>query len=243
VSRPAGGAPGPADAARRKRAGPWRIAFFGLLILAVASGAAWVLLGSRLLVVRHVVVLGNHMVSAAQVRRAAAVRAGQPLATVNTVAAADRVDRIAQVLSARVTRSWPSTIVIAVRERTPALAVAAVGRGYLIIDEYGVTVAVTAREPAGLPLLTSPPEVLRGNPAVRAAAIVLRQLPAGLRRQVKSVSALSAATVTLQLTGGITVEWGSPGLASRKAAELALLMGTHARYFDVSDPDTVVTQG
>ena len=50
---------------------------------------------------------------------------GQPLARVNTGATARRVEQITAVLSASVGRSWPDTIVITVRERTPQLAVAA----------------------------------------------------------------------------------------------------------------------
>ena len=70
-----------------------RTAFFGVLILAILAGAAWALLGSSLLVVRHVRVTGNRLVPAAQVRSAAGIRAGQPLAQVNTAAAAHRVER------------------------------------------------------------------------------------------------------------------------------------------------------
>lgn len=194
-----------------------------------------------MLVVRRIEVVGTHLVTAAQVRRAAAIKTGQPLATVNTTAAAHRVERIGPVLSARVTRSWPETIVITVTERTPALAVATAG-GYQLVDEHGVVVRFARRDP-GLPLLTSPPAVLRGNAAVRAAALVVGQLPAVLRGQLRSVSAAAANAVTLHLKDGITVVWGSPALATRKATELVVLMATHARYFDVSDPNTAVTGG
>jgi cell division protein FtsQ len=221
---------------------PWRAAFFTTLTLAIAGLAVWVVFGSKLLVVRHVVVVGNRQVTAAQVRSAAEVRQGQPLATVDTSAIAGRVDQIAAVLSAHVTRSWPDTIVISVTERTPALAVAADGGGFLLIDEHGVTVRWAARKPAGMPVLTAPPAVLRGSPAVRAAVVVLAQLPRTVRDRLLAVTAPTASTVTLQLTGGITVVWGGPGHASRKAAELAMLLPTHAHFYDVSDPDTVVTQ-
>jgi cell division protein FtsQ len=133
-------------------------------------------------------------------------------------------------------------VVITVRERTPALAVAAVG-GYELVDEYGVTVRFSTAGPAGLPMLTAPPAVLRGSPAVRAAALVMKGLPARLRRRVSSVSAPTATTVTLRLKGGITVLWGTPGQTARKEQELTLLLGSHARYVDVSDPATAVTQG
>jgi cell division protein FtsQ len=230
-----------APAARRHR-DPWRVAFFGVLILAILAGAGWAVLGSSLLVVRHVVVSGNRLVPAAQVRSAASIRSGQPLARVNTAAAARRVEQIAAVQSASVSRSWPDTIVITVHERTPELAVAAAG-GYDLVDEYGVTVRWAARKPAGMPVLTAPPAVLRGSPEVRAAALVLRQVPRALGTRIVSVSAVSAAAVTLHLGRGITVLWGSPGQAEQKSAELDLLLRTHARFYDVSDPSTAVTQG
>jgi cell division protein FtsQ len=238
----AGGAAAPPTRSARRRTDPWRTAFLGVLILAILAGAAWALLGSSLLVVRHVVVTGNRLVSAGQVRAAARIPTGQPLARVNTAAAARRVEQIAPVLSASVGRSWPDTIVVTVHERTPQLAVAAAG-GYDLVDSHGVTVLRTARKPAGMPLLTAPPAVLRGSPAVRAAALVLGQLPRPLRQKVLSVSAASATAVTLQLGRGVTVLWGSPGQAAQKAEELSLLLHTHARFYDVSDPSTAVTQG
>jgi cell division protein FtsQ len=218
-----------------------RAAFFGVLILAILAGAAWALLGSSLLVVRHVKVTGNRLVPAGQVRSAAGIRAGQPLARVNTAAAAHRVERITAVLSATVSRSWPDTIVITVRERTPQLAVPAAG-GYDLVDEYGVTVRWAARKPAGMPVLSASPAVLRGNPDVRAAALVLQQLPDALRLRIKSVSAPSATAVTLHLAGGVTVLWGGVGRVAQKWAELELLSRTHAHFYDISDPSTAVTQ-
>lgn len=226
----------------RGRPEPWRTAFFGVIVLAILGGAAWALLGSSLLVVRHVQVTGDRLVPAAEVRAVAAIRPGTPLATVNTGAAAHRVEQIAPVLSAQVTRSWPDTIVITVRERTPALAVAGAGR-YQLIDGSGVVVRSASRKPAGLPLLTDAPALLRGCPQVRAAVEVLGQLPPRLRSRVVSVSAAEASTVTLRLAGGITVLWGGVGGATQKAAELTVLLATHARYYDVSDPSTAVTQG
>ena len=196
------------SARRSKRSGrdPWRAAFFGVLALAIAGGAAWALLGSSLLVVRHEQVTGNRLVPAAKVLAAAGIRRGTPLASVNTIAAARRVEQIAQVRSARVTRSFPDTLVISVRERTPSLAVRAAG-GYALTDGSGVTIRWSARKP-GLPVLRQPPAQLRGDPGVRAAAAVLARLPHHLRALVVAVSAPSAAAVTLTLRSGVSVLWG-----------------------------------
>jgi cell division protein FtsQ len=137
-----------------------------------------------------------------------------------------------------VTRSFPDTVVIAVQQRIPVMAVA-VTTGYLLIDEYGVTVTSAEAKPPGLPLLAGPPPP-PGSGTVRAAALVVRGLPAWLRARVSSVS--DAPSVTLQLSGGITVIWGGPGLAAEKAAEVQVLLAGGARVVDVSDPATAVTR-
>ena len=227
----------------RRHATGWRTAFFGALVLAVLAGVAWALLGSSLLVVRHVAVTGNRLVTAAQVLEAAKIKPGTPLATVNTAAVAAQVERLAPVLSAAVSRSWPDAIVITVRERTPVLAVAITGGGYQLIDPYGVVVRAAVRRPAGMPLLSPAPAELRGSPAIRAAAMVLRQLPPRVRTRLRWVSAASASSVTLHLAGRVTVLWGGAGRAGQKSAELTLLLRTHARYYDISDPGTAVTHG
>ncbi len=232
--------PGRKPTGRPGRRDPWRTAFFGALALAIAGGAAWALLGSSLLVVRHEEVTGNHLLTAATVRAAAGIRRGTPLASVNTTAAAQRIEQIAQVGSARVTRSFPDTVLITVRERTPALAVAGSG-GYALIDGSGVTIRWSARKPAGLPVLRQPPAQLRGDPGVRAAVAVLARLPQHLRKLVVAVSAPSPAAVTIALRSGVTVVWGSPVQDALKAAEVTVLLRTHARYLDVSDPVTAVT--
>jgi cell division protein FtsQ len=240
-SRPAAAASGAASG-QHQLAAPRRTVAFGLLVCAVLAGGAWALLGSSLLVVRHIEVTGNRLVTAAQVRKAARIKTGAPLATVNTVAAARRVEQLAPVLSATVRRAWPDAIIITVHERTPVFAVAAAGR-YQLVDPSGVTVRWVTRKPASLPLLSSPPAVLRGSAAVHAAAVVFSQLTPDLRKRVTSVSAASAGSVTLHLRGRVTVLWGSAGNPAQKLAELGMLLRRHAHYYDISDPNSAVTAG
>lgn len=239
---PSAGAPASAGARASSRRDPWRSAFFGVLVLAILAGAGWALLGSSLLVVRHEEVTGNRDLGTSTVLAMAGIRPGTPMASVNTGAAARRVEQIAQVLTATVSRSWPDTVVITVQVRTPALAVASGGQ-FALIDGFGVIVRWSHRRPAGMPLLTQPPAQLRGSGGVRAAVTILARLPLRLRRLIESVSAQSAAAVTFSLRGGVTVVWGGPGQDGAKAAELTVLMRTRAHYYDVSDPVTAVTQG
>jgi len=153
------------------------------------------------------------------------------------------VEQITQVQSAQVSRDWPDSVTIVIRERTPALAVAS-GGGFALIDSSGVVLGRVPRRPAGMVLLTAAdPGSLRGSPAVGAAVTVLRQLPPSIRRLVRAVAAPSPDAVTLSLRGGITVVWGGTDRSAAKAAELEILMRTNASSYNLSDPNTAVTGG
>jgi cell division protein FtsQ len=152
---------------------------------------------------------------------------------------ASRVERITQVQSAQVTRSWPDGVLIAVRERKPALAVPVAG-GFDLVDPSGVVVQQVRKQPQRMPQFI-PAGPLPGNPGVRAAASVLRELPARIARRVTSVTVPTVNAVTLHLTRGVTIDWGSPGQAAQKARVLAILMRTHARSYDVSAPGSAAT--
>ena len=84
---------------------------------------------------------------------------------------------------------------------------------------------------------------LRGNPAVRTAAAVLRELPPVIAHRVRAVLAPTASDVWVRLTGGVVIVWGDASRPAEKAKELSLLMRTHAHGYDVSAPGTAVTQG
>ncbi len=238
-----GGTPGAGGPGGRQRRplGPWKAAFVLIALGGIVAGVAWALLGSRFFVVRAVQVTGLHRVSRAQALAAAAIPIGLPLIRVDTAAVSRRVDAITQVQSAQVTRSWPDTVVINITERTPAMAVAG-GSGYDLVDRFGVVVVPAAPAvPRGMPVFR-PDGPLRGNPAVAAAVAVLHELPAALSGRLKWLAAPSAGEVTLHLSGGVTVIWGAPGRAAAKARVLAVLMRTHARVYDVSQPSVATTR-
>jgi cell division protein FtsQ len=220
------------------------VALIALGTAGIVAAAVWVLFGSPLLVVRSVTVSGTHLVSRSEVIAASGVQPGTPLIRVNTGRAAARIVAIPQVRSVQVTRSWPNRLVIVVRERTPELALPAYGGGYDLTDADGVVLQWVARRPAHLPLYptVAPEGALRGNPDLAAAAAVLSELPAQLRRSVTSVTAPAPDQVTLRLAGRITVVWGDPGRAGVKARELAILMRTHLRHYDVSAPGSVTAR-
>jgi len=227
---------------RRARHDPWKAAFLGLAAAGLAGGVAWALLGSSFFVVRSVRTTGSD-VPRALILRAARIRLGTPLIRVNTGAAERSVERITQVQAARVTRSWPDAIVIWTKQRTATFAVPA-PTGYRLMDSYGVVLGRAATAPAGLVVLKSPSlpaGSARHDRAVLAAGIVVRNLPRWLRERVTAVRASGTADVILILRGGASVVWGGTAHATAKAAEVAILLRTDARLYDVSDPSTAVT--
>jgi cell division protein FtsQ len=232
------------DASGVKRRRGWRVAFLTLAAAGIVGGAAWVLFGSPLLVVRSVTVSGTRLVPKSEVLAVAGIAPGTPLIRVNTARVEARVDTIKQVRSAKVTRAWPNRLVITVREWTPALALTAPGGGYDLAAADGAVVAWAARRPADLPLYraASPGVSLRGDPDFAAAAAVLAELSPTLRHAVESVTAPSPDQVTLHLAGGTTVVWGGTDRASAKAAELGALMRTHLHYYDVSAPGSATAK-
>jgi cell division protein FtsQ len=228
--------------ARRRRA-RWVVVLLLLAAMGAAGGVTWALFDWSLFAVRSVVVTGTRLVPESEVLAVADVRPGTPLIRVSTARVAARVLTITQVQGVRVTKTWPDRVVIAVRERTSALAVALPGGGFDLIDANGVIVQSAATRPAGLPLFTTTAAAssLRGDPDVAAAAAVLGELPASLRSSVASVIAPSPDQVTLSLGSGVTILWGGADDAAAKARELAVLMQTRARSYDVSSPATAVT--
>jgi cell division protein FtsQ len=234
-----------ANAVHGRRPNPiWRATFLALATAGVIGAAVWALFGSRLLVVRSVIVTGTHLIPRSEVLAVAGVEPGTPLIRVNTAQIAARIDTIRQVSSALVSRSWPDRVVIVVRERTAALALTAPGGGYDLVDSGGVVVQWDASRPADLPLYptAAPVTALRGDPDLAAAAAVLGELPAWLRHSVASVTAPDPDQVTLRLADGITVLWGGTDRAVAKAAELTALMPAHMHYYDVSAQGSVLTK-
>lgn len=228
--------------AERVRARRWsriKVVLVALLVVAVVLAAGWAVLFSQLLAVRSVRVVGVGRLSSAQVEAAAAVPVGEPLARVDTGAVARRVGALPAVRSVTVARRWPRTLTISVRERVPA-AVAARGTSYVLVDRTGVSFDTVPVRPPGLALVDVPAGL--GRAGLRAALDVLAATPAALRAQVVVVQAGADEQVTLQLTRGRTVVWGSPDGSRRKAVVLDALLARRARVYDVSAPDAPTTR-
>ncbi len=190
--------------------------------------------------VRTVTVRGVHMLSAAQVRAAAHIGNGTPLIRLDTSAAAHRIERLPEVASAQVSTSFPSTVVITVRERV-AIGYIRHGSHAVLVDRTGDQYHSVTHPPAGLPRFVVP----AGSDARTtggAVATVAAALPAALRKQVESINALNPSAISLALTHGRIVQWGTAARSAEKSRVLPVLLARHADDIDLTDPDQPFTR-
>ncbi|MEU0672616.1 FtsQ-type POTRA domain-containing protein [Streptomyces sp. NPDC006172] len=234
-----------------RRLGPRRlrtIIVIAVVVVLLGAGAAWALYGSRWLRVERVSVTGTQVLTPDQVRAAAAVPVGSPLVSVDTEAIEARLRaELPRIDSVDVVRSWPHGIGLKVTERKPVLLVRK-GRNFVEVDDDGVRFATVSEAPAGVPLLklevsssgSSAASLRRFGEArlVREAVRAAGALPAAVARDARLVKVRSYDEISLDLSGGRTVAWGSAEKGAAKARTLTALMKASpgARHFDVSVP-------
>ncbi|MGP3975217.1 cell division protein FtsQ/DivIB [Streptomyces sp. 8N114] len=235
--------PRPAGLRTRLR---WRRILVLLLALAVPLGGfgSWVLYGSPWLRVESVSVTGTRALSDSAVSRAAEVPTGAPLITVDKAAVQRRVRQaLPRVREVTAERSWPHGVTLTVTERRPELLLESAGK-YREVDSEGVRFATVGKPPKGVPLLVLEPKEPEGERYFsaarlrREAARVTHSLPDSVHRAVRTVTVRSYDDISLELTEGRTVRWGSAELGAAKAKALAALMkaAKNATHFDVTAP-------
>jgi cell division protein FtsQ len=220
---------------RKMRAAlPWAVAA-GILL--VAGGVAWLVYGTSVLGVREVKVVGVQLLAPVQVEQAAAVPRDQPLARVDLGAVRGRVSQLAPVDRVVVRRSWPSTLIVEVVERTPVAVVPQNGQ-FSVIDRAGVPYRQVKEAPAGLPLV----RVDFPGPSdlnTLSALTVLGSLSEELREQVLAVSVKTPAQIRLELRKDRTVVWGDDTQSETKSQVATALLKKDGQEIDVSAPSVV----
>jgi cell division protein FtsQ len=229
--------------ARRQRARrwlAWRRLLVVLVVLLVVVGGLWLVLGSPYLSVKGAHVTGVEQLRAAEVARAAEVPVGEPLATVDLDRIRTRVEALAAVQSADVTREWPDRVRIAVTERQP-VAVVSLGGRLRGLDDDGIIFRDYQKAPADLPRIETAADT--GAEALREGARVVAALPGDLAARVDHVDVATVDEITLELRDGRKVTWGSADQTEQKAAVLAeLLDAVRADQYDVSVPGQPTTR-
>ncbi|WKX69829.1 cell division protein FtsQ/DivIB [Streptomyces sp. XD-27] len=223
------------------------------LVTAVLLGGtgAWVLYGSAWLRAERVNVRGADVLTPDEVEKAAAVPMDSPLISVDTGAIERRVRaRLPRIADVHASRSWPHTIRLEVVERKPEVALRTDGK-FVEVDVDGVRFAAVEQAPKGVPLLEmdvapSPSSRRFGTDRLRReGARVAAALPAPVHRDTRVIRVRSFDSITVELTGGRTVMWGSGERGGQKAAALTALLKAvpGAGHFDVSAPGAPAVSG
>ncbi|MGW1511479.1 cell division protein FtsQ/DivIB [Streptomyces sp. NPDC002394] len=229
---------------RRFRLPAPRVLLVVLALVAVVVGGVWALYGSTWFRVERVKTSGTGVLTPAEVEAVAAVPMGAPLVTVDTNAIEARLrQRLPRIESIDVVRSWPHGIGLKVTERQPVLLVEKGGK-FTEVDSTGMRFATVDTAPRGVPRLVldsaSSPSLRRfgADRLLQEAVRVRGELPAEIARDTRVVRITSYDSVTLELTRGRTVFWGSGEHGPVKARVLTALMKAtpKAGHFDVSAP-------
>ncbi|MDU0299780.1 MULTISPECIES: cell division protein FtsQ/DivIB [unclassified Streptomyces] len=245
--------PPPVRAVRRRRL---RLIIASAVVLVfLGSGTFWLLYGSDLVRVERVSVSGTDVLTPDQVREAADVPLGEQLVSVDTGAIEKRAaEKLPRIDTIDVIRSWPDEIELNVTERTPVLLVHQGGK-FVEVDDDGVRFATVDKAPKGVPALDL--DISRTGSAaashrrfgedrlVREAVRVAGAVPESLIPDTRSVKVRSYDDISLELTDGRTVDWGSSEKGKRKGRALTALMKAEpgARHFDVSVPSAPASSG
>jgi cell division protein FtsQ len=211
-----------------------KVLMWSALVSVVVVGLGLLLYFTPIMSSRNIVVVGLGAVTQEEVIAAAAVAPGTPLLQVDTDAVAERVAAIRRVASARVQRQYPSTLRVTVIERVPVV-VKDYPDGPHLFDKDGVDFA-DAPPPAGVPYLEAENPGPSDAPT-KAALQVMTALRPEVAAQVGRIAAPSVAAITLTLTDGRVVVWGTTDRTEEKALKLGALLTQPGQTYDVSSPD------
>src|SRR5947209_2529514 len=211
-----------------------KLFLLSLMLVVSITGIGLVLYFTPAMSARSIVVNGIGALTRDEVLDAAHVKPGTPLLQIDTDRVADRVAAIRRVARAHVQRDYPSALVITVVERIPVV-VKDLPDGPHLFDRDGVDFA-TAPPPPALPYIDvdNPGPA---DPATKAALAVLTALRPEVVAQPSRIAAPSVASITLTLTDGRIVIWGTNERTEVKAQKLAALLTRPGRTYDVSSPD------
>ncbi len=218
----------------RRRWLSWKYVVAAVVLVGLLVGGVWLFLFSSALAVQTVDVQGEAVLKPAEVRAVAGLTDGEPLARVDLDDVRTRVQSLALVRSAEVTRQWPDTVVIEIEERV-AIAVVEIGGELRGLDVDGVVFDEYAKQPPGLPRVETSTDA--GREALREAAAVVSALPEELASLVDHVEVATVDQVRLVLRDERVVVWGSAEGSDVKAeVTQAALREREGSVYDVSVP-------
>ncbi len=217
----------------------WASGYFGLMVeranhqLSVGVAAV----GFE---VRRVTVKGRNQTSSDEIQDALGPVVGDSILHFDPYAARARIEELGWVRSAAVSRLWPDTIQVSIRERSPAAVWQLSGTLYLIDRDGGVIREIGAYEYSYLPLIV-------GAGAPEAASGILRALEGApeLAEKITALVRVSGRRWNLRFQNGLDVKLPEADLEAA-INDLTALHAAHGtlddplEYIDLRDPERVI---
>lgn len=209
-------------------------------------GAALLLVGgsvaaaySPLFAVQKITVDGATSLDPAAIEAALGDQLGTPLALVDSSKVKAALLAFPLIETYALEARPPHDLTVRIVERTP-VGVVRSEAGYTLVDAAGVALSTTSDQPAGQPVIDVEGGV--DSAAFRSAGLVVRSLPSDVRAALTGIRATTADDVTLTLSSGLTVVWGSAEKSALKAIVLSKTMAAKpdAASIDVTSPEVAV---
>ena len=211
-----------------------RIVFFSLIGILILGLISAILYWTPLMSVRRIEIIGADHLSGEQLHEVINVQLHTPLMQVKTARIADRIASLPPVEKVTVQCRYPSTLRVIITERTP-VAMKDFPDGIHLFDRDGVDF-LTVEPPVDLPYLgvdnPSPVDATTIG-ALKVLTTLTQQGIEGIGR----IDASSLASITLHLSDGKTIIWGSAERTPEKAHKLAALLTQPGTVYDLSSPD------
>jgi len=188
-----------------------------LVVLFVAVAAFVVaLLQAPTFEVQTVQISGAARTSEGAILDALSISDGQALLTYDTQSGREATSELPWVAAVSLTRQWPSTLRVVVRERAVSAAVARPsGDEWVVLAGDGVVVEHRMTPPSGVPLIVATNGVVEasviGEPlaGVDRALAIARDLPLQLDPWITTWSSNADGVVTAELVGSAQVSFGT----------------------------------
>ena len=235
---------------KRRLLGPFAkvVVVVGILGTTVGLAGVWAL-HQPFLSVQHVRVIGLRHENAPSVLAASQLASHPAMFNLNSALIEQRLSSFVWIKSVTVTKHWPSSVVLTVRERTP-VAVAFDAKHQLhYVDVTGHDLGV-APLGANLPTLVYASATNKSWPFLRAGrstAFVASQLPRAFSSQVSVISENAAGVVSLRLTTPVSFVLGPPTDLRAKFVSIASVIAHSTLQagdvVDVSVPGALAVTG
>lgn len=223
----------------------WRWWLIGLLL--AATLVAFALLRAPFFAISEVQLSGESRTNEGTIRAALAIEEDQPLATFDIDTAEAAVAELPWVEQVQITRGWPSTLRVQIRERLPAAAVATdSSREWAVVSGDGHVLERRLTPPRNVPLVVAPgvlvDDVQIGAVAGELAGVlaVSTNVPAQLKVWVDSWTVDSAGSVAAELTGSARAVFGSEADHRTQYVSLASILNGGTSLVCVSEIDLTI---